>query len=395
MNAAASKVPLGEVADLIAPGRLLPFRVLDAQGRLLLATGHVIHDARQLVALLERGACVEYDEVAAVRKARQGGAGGGASLASTRHKTWFDRFEEQVPALDGLLRMLGRDAGLAPQLEAFADGFVALVERQPDAAVFLAVRQDDKRVTQYPLTHALHTASVVLVTARQLQWPAHKTACVVRAALTMNASVVELQARMAEQRDPPTKKQLDQLRAHPAASAQLLRDSGVTDADWLATVEDHHERPGGGGYPRGLVEVTDLVHVLRAADVYAAKISPRALRPALAPQVAARQLFQEEQGGPVAAALIRAVGIYPPGDIVKLKNGETAVVVQRAGPGTAVQVAVLLSAQGKPVVGAPRRDTGQGDFAIASAVPERGGRLRVLPEVVFGLLEAPPGPATP
>jgi hypothetical protein len=205
-------------------------------------------------------------------------------------------------------------------------------------------------------------------------------------ALTMNASITELQARMAEQPDPPSKKQLEQIRAHPHQSAQMLRDSGVADPLWLEAVQDHHERLDGQGYPRAVTEVGELAHLVRAADVFAAKISPRALRPALTPQAAARQLFQEEQGGPIAAALIRAVGLYPPGDFVRLKNGEAGIVAHRATAAAAAMVMAVLGANGKPVPGAPKRDTGQPEFAIVGALAERTGLPRVLPEQVYGVL---------
>ena len=229
---------------------------------------------------------------------------------------------------------------------------------------------------------------MVLVTTRQLGWPAARERSAVGAALTMNASTLELQARMAEQTDPPTKKQLEQIHGHPQHSAQMLRDSGLADADWLSAVEDHHERAGGSGYPRGLTDVGEIAHVVRAADVYSAKISPRANRPAMRPQQAARQLFQEEQGGPCAAALIHAVGIYPPGDFVKLKNGEAAIVTHRSSSEGAAKVVSLLSAMGKPLTGTPRRDTAQAEHGIAGVLPEGVVLPRVLPEQVYGLLEA-------
>lgn len=388
MSGSASRVPLPEVVDLIAIGQPLPFKVLDAVGRLLLNAGHVVQDERQLELLLERGACVEHADAEAVRAARAPVAGVAPALPkATRTLSWFDHWERRLWALDGLLKALGRDAGLAPQLEAYADEQVALVDRHPDAALFLCTRQDDRRFALYPLTHALHCATVALLTARQLGWPAERQRTVVRAALTMNASVAELQARMAEQSDPPTKRQIEQIRGHPEASVALLRASGVADEDWLTAVADHHERVDGSGYPRGTKEVGETARVLRAADQFSAKLSPRALRSAVPPQVAARQLFQEDAGGPVAGALIKAVGIYPPGDFVRLKNGEGGVVVQRAGAGTASVVAVLANAAGRPVGGAPRRDTAQAEFGIAGPWPERAGQSRLLPEVVFGLLE--------
>lgn len=382
------RVPLTELADLMAAGEPLPFKVLDNHGRLLLAAGQRVLDPRQMAVLLEREACADAAEVRAVRQAR-GAAGAAAAAASARQRTWFDRVEQQVWGLDDLLRVMDRERlpTLAPRIAAFADEYIALIERHADAALYLVVRQYERRFALYALTHALHTATVGLLTARQLGWDAARQRCVVRAALTMNAAIVELQARMAEQHEPPSKKQLDQIRAHPQQSAQLLRDCGVLDADWLVTVEDHHERGGGSGYPRGVVEVGELAHLLRAADVFTAKISPRALRAPLAPQLAARQLFQEEHGGPIAAALIRAVGVYPPGDWVWLKSGEAGVVVQRAVPGHAALVAALIGANGKAVPGAPRRDTARAEFAITGPLAERANLPRVLPEQVYGLLE--------
>lgn len=391
-----SNVPLGELLDLAAPGTPLPFAVLDSHGRLLLAAGKQLQDGDQLHALMERGGCVDPAEAQAARDAQARAAGlapaAGAAAPGPgpvqRHLTWFDRMEKQVWALDELLRGLQRGSVKAPRVLAHADAYIALVERHFDPALYLCLRQTDRRFALYALTHAMHTATVALLTARQLGWATEAQRRVVLAALTMNVAIVELQARMAEQRDPPSPRQMAQIRAHPQQSAELLRQAGVDDAEWLAAVEQHHERAGGAGYPQGLAEVGPLAHLLRAADVFTAKISPRALRAPLPPQAAARQLFQEEQGGPIAAGLIRAVGVYPPGDFVWLKNGDAALVLHRAAEGRAAQAVSLFAANGKPVPGSPRRDTGQPEFAITGALAERAHLPRVLPEQVYGLLDA-------
>jgi HD-GYP domain-containing protein (c-di-GMP phosphodiesterase class II) len=387
VNDAQRRQPLLEVSDLIAAGVPLPFQVLDAQGRLLLAEGQVIASARQLDALFERGACVVWAEAEAVRQARAQAAAAGAPRPSAkRDPTLFDGWEQHLWALDTLLRTMGRDPAQRAAIEARADVHMALVDRHPDAALFLCVRQDDRRFALYGLAHALHTATVVQLTGRVFGLPPERVRTLVRAALTMNASIVELQARMAEQTDPPGKRQMDEIRAHPLASAQQLRDGGIIDAEWLALVEHHHEQTGGGGYPHGLEQVDDLARLLRAADVFMAKISPRALRAPLLPQMAARQLFQEEAGSPLAAALIKAVGVYPPGDFVRLRNGDLAVVTHRATTGAAVQAVAVLDARGKPVTQSPQRDTGVADHAIVGPVTERAGLPRVLPEQVYGLV---------
>lgn len=383
-------VPLSQLIEQFESGEPLPFRVLDNLGRLLLAVGQRVQGARQVAALVERGACVEYAEAEAFLFAR-GLPAPGELPPPVPKLSWFDAVEQQIWLLDELLRRLtapeGAGADWLAQFDAFTDASIALVERHLDAALFIVVRPPERRFALYALTHAMSAALVVLLTARQLGWSAERERVAVRAALTMNASTLELQARMAEQADPPTKKQLEQIRAHPQLSAQLLRGAGVTDEDWLGAVEDHHERDGGTGYPRGLATVSEIAHVLRAADVYTAKITPRAVRVAMLPAAAAGQLFKEEQGGPIAGALIRALGVYPPGDFVRMKNGETGIVVQRASGSSAVVVASLIGATGKPLAGSPRRDTRLPEYVIAGPAQERTNLPRVLPEQVYGLLD--------
>ncbi len=388
MSQHPATLPLESVRDLMAPGAPLPFAIIDAQGRLLLAQGQCVVDLRQLKALLERGACVAYEDVQAARLAREKGGGGTGLVPSGRKLTWFDRWEHHIWDIDDALRQVGRDPAATPLLAQLVKQQMALVTSQPDAALFTLLRQDNKRMALYALTHARHTALVVQLTAVRLGWDADRVQRAVAVSLTMNASIVELQARMADQADPPSKKQMDQIRAHPAKSAEMLRASGITDVEWLTGVEDHHEQKGAGGYPRAIDAPGELSCVVRAADVYAAKLSPRALRPALSPQAAVRQLFQEDPSSSVAAALIRAVGLYPPGDLVRLKSGEAGIVVRRAVAGPGAEVAVLVTAAGKAITGGPRRNTAQAEFSIVGTMVDRSAVPRVLPEQVFGLIYA-------
>jgi HD-GYP domain-containing protein (c-di-GMP phosphodiesterase class II) len=277
---------------------------------------------------------------------------------------------------------------VADELCDLGDSLMALVDRDVDVALFMTIRHNEPRFALYALLHAIHTATVAQILARQLDWPEARVARLVRAALTMNASMLELQATLAMQRDPPSAKQRQQIHDHPTQSARLLRAAGVTDETWLEAVEQHHERSGGGGYPAGLQAVGEIAHALRTADVFTAKISERAFRAALPVQSAVRQLFDEEKGGAMAAGLIRALGLYPPGDLVQLKNGELAVVTRRGPTATTPMAAAISDSRGKLTVATPVRDTRQPEFAIAGAAKELPPHLRVLPERVYGWLDA-------
>jgi HD-GYP domain-containing protein (c-di-GMP phosphodiesterase class II) len=358
----------------------LPWNVRDEHGKLLLAQGLLVADEAQLDALLQRGAFVDVDEVRAARRAEAAEAQAAAAPA-----TIFSVWEAAIWRLDRLLRSAGLEPGFPERVDEFARHLVALAERDVDIGIFLAVRQDQKRFNIYAQAHALHTAMVCFLMARRIGWDEPRRLTLIKAALTMNIATLDLQGRLAAQGVAPTAKQLEQIRAHPTRGEEILRDAGVADADWLSTVAQHHERSGGSGYPQGLGEVTELACALRHADVFMAKISPRATRSALTTQLAARQLFEEDKGGPMSMAIIKEFGIYPPGNFVQIKSGELAVVVRQGANAKTPVVACITDRHGIPVVTSLRRDTSRPEFAIVATPADKAIALRIPPERLYGL----------
>ena len=384
----SSRIALAEVVDLLEVGHPLPFHVLDAQDRRLLAEGHVLVGETQLEMLIARGAWVQRSMVQALRAQRQGR--GTPVPSSRRDLTLFDHWERFVWDLDATLRLVLAGKPSADELLLLANRLQALVRRDPDVALYMMVRQHEPRFALYALQHALHTATVLLVVGQQLGWDEARRRLAVLGALTMNVSMLELQAQMAQQAEPPSPRQRKAIQEHPEASARLLCAAGVTDALWLQTVREHHERPQGDGYPRGLTQICESAYALRIADVFTAKISARAHRAPMPIQLAARQLFQEERASPLAAGVIKALGLYPPGELVELRNGEIAVVTRRGGNATTPRVASVTNASGRPVVATVERDTTRPEFAITgaigAAVAEKLHLPRIPPERVYGLI---------
>lgn len=383
MTPASDRVPLAQVRDLLRIGQALPFRVLDLHERLLLSEGHVLHDEAQFEALLERGAWAERSRVEAERIARAGAAHAPPSVVQL---SLFDRWERLLWQFDKLSRALLRREERGSAVGPFCTTLQAMVRRDPDVALFLCVRQEDRRFALYPLRHSIHCAVLVNLTSLQLGWDEATCSSVTQAALTMNLSLFELQASMAEQDEPPTRKQLEQIRKHPDATVALLRAAGIDDERWLTAVAEHHEHSGGGGYPRELTQVGEAAQVLRAADVYMAKISPRAKRAPMTPQAATRQLFQQHPGNPLAMAMIKSVGVHPPGSLVELKSGEIGVSIRRPLTGTQPLIATLSDKNGRPSGETHRRDTALPEFAVQGPPQNAAAFARVVPERVYGLI---------
>ena len=300
----------------------------------------------------------------------------------------FDRWERLLWQFDKLSRGLVRHGESGSAIAPFFTALRALVDRDPDVALFLCARQEDRRFALYPLRHSIHCSILVLMTSRQLGWSEVKCASLGCAALTMNLTMLELQASMAEQDTPATKRQLEQIRAHPDAVVAMLRAIGIDDEEWLGAVAAHHERRGDGGYPCGHDEVSEAAQVLRAADVYMSKISARAKRPPMVPQMAIRQLFQQNPRDPLAMAIIKTMGIHPPGSLVKLNSGEIGVSIRRPATGTHPLVATLSDRTGRPNGDTHRRDTAQPEFGVKGPLQDATAFSRVLPERVYGLISS-------
>ncbi|MDE1948411.1 MAG: hypothetical protein KGI35_07330, partial [Burkholderiales bacterium] len=339
---------LSVVKDRIRIGFPLPFGVRNADRTLLLARGQTIGTVQQLEALLERGALVDIEEL----------------LTPTELVRRLPR--EQLPArwnacLSRVSQALqsAPHHGFANAVEDVAAPVVALIERDPDLAIFQMMRKDGNEHTEYGARRSVNSAITAYLVAQRLGWDDLEMAKAFKVALTMNLSMLELQGELARQRTPPTPSQRAALQTHPLRSRSLLEQSGIVDSDWLQAVERHHEHEDGSGYPSGCTEVGDLASLARRADVYTAKLASRAHRDSLAADLAGRQMFMQDPGHPMTAALVKEFGIYPPGCYVRLASGAMGVVVARGPTVTTPVVACLCGPDGRTLAAPLRCDTSQ------------------------------------
>jgi HD-GYP domain-containing protein (c-di-GMP phosphodiesterase class II) len=364
-------IRLETVRHQLQVGVPLPVNVRCADGTLLLARGQVLTSEEQMRALFERGMLVDIAELDFPRQHIHD------APSSELPKLWTQALARVQATLEDL-----PESGLEPVLDEVARPLVALVQRDPDLAIFQVLQQHGNRHVQYGVNHATHCAIAALLTARRLGWHASSSQRAFKAALTMNVSIFELQGQLATQATPLTAKQRATIHAHPAQSMQMLGLAGISDAEWLEAVAQHHET-GDGGYPTGLAIASGLATLLHQCDVYTAKLSPRQSREALAADVAARGLFAAHKDSPSAAALLKEFGLYPPGCYVRLVSGETGVVIRR-GTGAHTPIVAAMTTSGGVARQSPlHRDSSLPEFGIVSALARRR-----VPEGLFEVLSA-------
>ena len=247
----------------------------------------------------------------------------------------------------------------------------------PDASLLALIHLSATDTGLYSATHALLVSTMCMIAARDvLGWDEENQQILGKAALTMNFAMTEMQDHLARQTQAPSYQQKTVIIQHPEVSVQLLQQLGVTDNRWLEAVFHHHSVQPGPLKTRNME--MQMARLIQRADVFAARLAPRAARAGMTTPSALQAAYFDEkrQVDEAGAALVKAVGIYPPGSFVKLTNNEMAVVIKRGANTTTPKVAVLLNKSGDPTGEPIVRYTGLGDYRISGSLLQCDVKVR-------------------
>ncbi len=127
--------------------------------------------------------------------------------------------------------------------------------------------------------------------------------------------------------------ELAEMQSHPTKGLHLL----MTDSEMPGTAIDaaygHHERMDGKGYPRGLSgdRIHPYTRIVSIADTYDAISSDRVYKKGKT-HLESINIMTKASGEQLDEGLvlkfIESLGIYPPGNIVEMTNGEVAIVIE-------------------------------------------------------------------
>ena len=281
-----------------------------------------------------------------------------------------EQWQDLVSQLDATLRDVRASSDWRSRLFAVHARARALAQTRLDASLYHLVYQVGHSTHKYSTHHALLTTLICEQAAPLLGWDQTLTDSVGRAALCMNVAMLELQDALATAQTPPTPEMRAEIDSHAATGARQLQEAGLGDALCCAVVALHHDATAADEPLSDLAPDRQLARLLRRVDIFVAKISRRARRLPLSPVQAAREACLGTTGLPdeIGGALLKAVGLYPPGSFVELVSGEVGIVVARGSRANLPCVASLVSASGR-VLGVPRlRDTIDSRYAVRAAL---------------------------
>jgi len=218
-----------------------------------------------------------------------------------------------------------------------------------------------KHADQHTAEHSVNVAILGMGLARSLEWDDEQVERAGLAGLLHDLGKMKLDQEIINKPGPLTGEERRHLKQHPELGYRLLRDDDRIHPDVARAVLQHHEQPDGQGYPDGLSgdEIQTLSRLVSVVNAYDAMTSHWSFHPAVSHHDALGALWRERRrkfDSGMVETLIQFLGWVTPGILVRLSDGEFAVVLQTSQQNRLWPVVRRLEPRGTKYVGAERLD---------------------------------------
>ena len=190
-----------------------------------------------------------------------------------------------------------------------------------------------KNYNKHLFHHSVNVAVTCLLIASKLELSEEMLQIVGISGLLHDIGKLKVPIEILDKPEKLTDGEWNLMKAHPIEGAQmLLRYNNIGELPVLAAME-HHANHDLSGYPvlKGKKRPHVIARIISVADVYEAMTANRTYRPACSVHQAMGVLMSGagNQFDPMLLKLmLNTVGVFPPGSLVRLRTGQTALVVE-------------------------------------------------------------------
>jgi len=200
-----------------------------------------------------------------------------------------------------------------------------LQEVEKPFLTLVGMDEKDVSVTQ----HGISVAVLAMMIGQALDLPARDLRDIALGSLFHDIGKLKVPDVIRRKRGALTAHEANYLQMHPNFGYDMLNRSGLFPKEVLNIVLHHHEFIDGSGFPDGLsgAKIPITTQIVSLANDYDQQLSGEQ---ASSPQVALGYLFKNrasKHAESLIAVLVKILGIYPPGTIVKLSDDTVAKVI--------------------------------------------------------------------
>jgi putative nucleotidyltransferase with HDIG domain len=229
------------------------------------------------------------------------------------------------------------------------DGLAQAVSQNRTALLALTTL---KNYDNYTFTHMVNVSILTMGQARGLGIDGALLRELGLAGLMHDIGKVRTPLEILNKPDKLTDDEFVVMKRHPVDGAEILRATADIPALAPVVAFEHHLRQDGTGYPAGVKRpsLNLATMICSIADVYDAMRSQRKYQQSF-PSDRILEVMHRNDRHQFDSHLVRRfaqlIGVYPPGNLVRLNTGEVAVVVKAYAPDPyRPQVKMIIDAAG-------------------------------------------------
>ena len=194
--------------------------------------------------------------------------------------------------------------------------------------------------------HSLNVSILCMMLVNGLKLTSEQAGMLGTGALLHDIGLIEIPDRVLKKGPKEQTKPERELRARHIEYGLRIGKQLELAPEVLSIIEQHHELADGSGYPHGLEldEIAPLARIVSLANFYDKLCNPVDFAQAMTPHEALSFIFARRKGqfdAQVLQLMIRSLGVYPPGSVVKLSNEAIGMVIS-VNPHKSLRPWVLL-----------------------------------------------------
>ncbi len=204
------------------------------------------------------------------------------------------------------------------------------VLRNSDALMWLSkIRSQD----EYTSEHCLNVCILAIAFGRQLGYTEEELHDIGICGLLHDVGKMRVPPEVLNKPGKLTPQEFKQIQRHTVYGRNLLMSAGSGAAQAVDVAWAHHERLDGSGYPRGLKDsnISRYARIIAIVDAFDAMTADRCYGRAMTSTEALKNIYRArgtQFDGELAEQFLKTIGLYPPGSLVELVNGEVGLVFE-------------------------------------------------------------------
>jgi putative nucleotidyltransferase with HDIG domain len=206
---------------------------------------------------------------------------------------------------------------------------VASIIRNPNAMIWLS-HIKNKNSSTYQ--HSLRVSILAIALGRQLGLPRQQLETLGLCGMLHDVGKIKINTAILKKTDKLTDTEYDHLKSHIAIGRDMLLHDQLLPPEVLEVAYSHHERMDGQGYPEGLTgsQLSFYTRIVSIVDAYDTMTSKKAYAVTKSSASAIKEIYANKGtqfDQTMVVNFIETIGLYPPGCMVELSEGEVGVVI--------------------------------------------------------------------